>query len=454
MIYYIPMSEQGTSPNDGGIRATAALAWPILFGSAAMAVLEFAERIFLGRYSESALAAALPGSMMASTFTVVLTSAIGYSGTFVAQFYGAGRRGNAASALFQGLWLALFSTPLFLALIPLGQFIVTLAGHAPAVQKDEFTFFVSYVFVGIALTFSTVLGGYFSGRGRTRLVGFATAVGCGCALVLNPLLIFTFDLGIAGAGIASVASFTVSALILGAYAARDPLVRSIRSTKFTAFRPQLALRILKFGLPIGLSLLIGNGTFALFMSVFGRFGARTLALGNACFAIHGLIFNVICAIAAAALINAAQFAGRRDLVTLRRSMRAAIGLAIGSTLVFFSLLLPFTGSILSAFGFSRDETTFAIGFPFLVLMAVRDVLEAIQRVLTGGLRGTGDTRFVMLAQIAASGLFWIPLFLLTAQTKAPLLVWATMPFTFAIHAFVLFFRFRSKSWKAIRLIDD
>lgn len=454
MIYYIVMSEHDTTPNDGGIRATVALAWPILFGSTAMAILEFAERIFLGRYSESALAAALPGSMMASTFTVVLTSAIGYSGTFVAQFYGAGRSENAASALFQGLWLALFSTPLFLALIPLGQLIVTLAGHAPAVQKDEFTFFVSYVFVGIALTFSTVLGGYFSGQGRTRLVGFATAAGCGCALALNPLLIFTFDLGIAGAGIASVASFTVTALILGAYAARDPLVRKIRNTKFTAFRPQLALRILKFGFPIGLSLLVGNGTFALFMSVFGRFGARTLALGNACFAIHGLIFNVICAIATAALINAAQFAGRHDFNTLRRSVRATCGLSVCSTLVFFSLLLPLTGPVLSAFGFPTEETTFGIGFQFLVLMTVRDVLEAIQCILTGGLRGTGDTRFVLLARIAASGLVWVPLFLLTVRTESPLLVWATMPFSIAIHALVLFFRFRSKSWNAIHLIDD
>ena len=136
-------------------------------------------------------------------------------------------------------------------------------------------------------------------------------------------------------------------------------------------------------------------------------------------------------------------------------MPIGLSLLIGSsTLVFFSLLLLFTRPILSAFGFSRDETAFAIGFPFLVLMAVRDVLEAIQRVLTGGLRGIGDTRFVLLAQIAASGLVWPPLFLLTVRTESPLLVWVTMPFTFAIHALVLFFRFRSKSWNAIRLIDD
>ena len=437
----------------GGIASTVSLAWPILFGSAAMAVLEFSERIFLGRYSESALAASLPGSMMASTFTVVLTSAIGYSSTFVAQFHGAGRMENAASALFQGLWLAAFSTPLFLALIPLGRLFVTLAGHAPVVRNNEYTFFIFYVFVGIASTFSTVLGGYFSGQGRTRLVGFATAAGCGFALVLNPILIFALDLGIAGAGIAAVSAFVLSAAILAVRAARDPHVRNILGTKFASFRPQLARRILKFGLPIGISLLVANGTFALFISAFGRFGAETLALGNACFAIHGLIFNVVCAIAAAALINVGQFAGRHDLSALHRSIRSAIGLAVGVTLVFFALLLPFTGPVLSAFGFPPGDATFATGLLFLALMTARDTMESIQQILTSGLRGVGDTRFVLATRLGVSGLIWTPLFLFAAHSNSPLLAWASMPIAFATHGLVLFLRYRSHRWTTIKLTE-
>lgn len=418
-----------------------------------MAVLEFAERIFLGNYSKSALAASLPGSMMASTFTVVLITAIGYSATFVAQYHGAGKNDSAASALFQGLWLAIFSLPLFLALIPIGQIIIRIADHAPAVRKDELTFFISYVFVGIASTFSTVLGGFFSGQGRTRLVGFATAAGCACALVLDPVLIFTLDLGTIGAGIASVTSFVVTALILGIRAIRDPLIIRVRGTKFVAFRPQLALRILRFGLPLGFAALIANGTFAFFMALFGRFGAETLALGNACFAIHALVFNAICAISAATLILSARFFGNGDISAVRRSVRTAGLLAIGVSLAFFGLLLPFARPVLSAFGCAHAGGQTALGVSFLALMAVRDAFEALQLVLSSGLRGVGDTRFVLFARLLASGLVWTPLFLIAAQAVNPILIWATMPVAFALHALVLYLRWRGKRWTSMRLSD-
>jgi len=455
LLYYDTMQETKTASDSsrGGLAATAALAWPILLGSASMAILEFAERIFLGNYSEAALAASLPGSMMASTFTVVLVSAIGYSATFIAQFHGAGKNDSAGSALFQGLWLALFSIPLFLALIPVGRLVVSLAGHAPAVQNDEFTFFLSYVFVGIASTFSTVLGGFFSGQGRTRLVGFATALGCGCALALNPLLIFTFDLGIAGAGIASVVSFAVTALVLGFCAGRDPIVRNIRGTKFAAFRPQLAWRILRFGLPVGFSFLVANGTFALFMSVFGRFGAETLALGNACFAIHALIFNVICAISAATLIHAGRFFGQRDIASVRQSIRSAIVLSLGATILFFGLLLPFTRNVLPAFGLKAVDDKLTIGVVFLSLMAIRDVFEALQRVLTSGLHGVGDTSFILTVRLIASGLVWTPLFLIAAHAGNAVLVWATMPVSFLFHVLVLYLRWHGKRWTDTHLTD-
>jgi len=456
MLYYEPMTPPTESPAcvrlpEGGLCATAALAWPILLGSASMAVLAFVERLLLGRYSESALAASLPGSMLASTFTVVLGSTIGYAGAFVAQFHGAGNGEKAASALFQGLWMTLLATPVFLCLIPLGGRIVRAVGHAPQVQADELTFFVSYVFVGLVSTLAAVLGGFFSGQGRTQLVGVATAVGCLAGLALNPLLIFTCDLGIAGAGIASVAGFAVTSAILGVCAARDPLVRAVAGTKAAAFRPRLAGRILRFGLPLGLAQLVANGTFALFVSVFGRLGATTLALGNACFAVHTLIYYVVCAVAEAAQIQAGRFYGRHDLCSVRHSQRSAALLAIGTVSVFFAAVLPFSRAVLAAFGFMATPDTMALGFAFLALMALRDLLEALQCVYTSGLRGVGDTRFVLLARLGASGFFWTPIFLLAARFAQPVVLWATMPAAFALHAIVLFLRWRSRRWTAVEL---
>ena len=426
-----------------GVAATIALAWPVLMGSAALAVLEFVERLCLGNYSESALAASLPGTMLATTFTLALGNTIGYSGAFVAQFHGAGQGRKSVSALFQGLWLAAFSIPAFLALIPLGQVLIDAVGHAESVRTDEMRMFVCHVFAGIASTFSGVLGGYFSGLGRTRIVGLATVLGCCAGLLLNPLLIFGCRLGVVGAGISSVAAFATSAAILGGCVARDPRVRLAWISGHCAFSPPLAGRIFRLGLPFGLSLLVSNGVFTLFLSVFGRFGMNTLALGNACFTIHNLIYYAVSSLATAAFIQTGYFAGQENPDAVRRILRIALGLACGACVAFYAVVIPFARQMLSAFGFAAAGETVTTGIVFLSLMAVRDLGDTVQSVYAGGLRGIGDTRFILFAKVIVYGFVWTPLFLFVAHNAISF--WATMSVSFILFAVILRCRWRNQT---------
>lgn len=423
-------------------------------GSLAFAASELADRIFLGRHSESALAASLPGSMMASTFTVLLIAMIGYSGTFVAQFHGAGEKSKSVAALAQGLWLALFALPLFIAFIPIGNLLIGFNGHAPPVQADERTYFVSYVFVGFFSLISTVLGGYFSGLGRTRLVGVATAIGCAVNIGLDSILISGLDLGIAGSGIASTASFVTSAAILAAVALRDPVLRDHARSQMLGFHPALALRILKFGFPFGLSSLLANGTFALFTNVLGHFSSTVLAACNASFAIHTVIFYVLAALSGATRIKIGQLRGANDFNSIHRCLLVSLSLACTITLVIFLVILIRPPLILGLFASdpAPSASFLSIGTKFLVLMLFRDLLEAMQLVYTNALRAVGDTTFVLLARTITSVLVWTPAFLLAARASSPVWTWLTMPLAFAIHTAILSIRWHRGNWETIEII--
>ena len=122
----------------------------------AHAVNQFTDRVFLARYSDDAIQASLPGGILSWLFICLLVATASYSGTFVAQFHGAGSKRDAAAAYGQGLWLALAALPLILLSIPLGYALFNLAGHAPAILADEKAYYGILQLGGVLLSRSQV----------------------------------------------------------------------------------------------------------------------------------------------------------------------------------------------------------------------------------------------------------------------------------------------------------
>ena len=126
-----------SSRKKGDVRDVLRTTLPLVLAMGAHAVNQFTDRVFLARYSDDAIQASLPGGILSWLFICLLVATASYSGTFVAQFHGAGSKRDAAAAYGQGLWLALAALPLILLSIPLGNALFNLAGHAPAILADE-----------------------------------------------------------------------------------------------------------------------------------------------------------------------------------------------------------------------------------------------------------------------------------------------------------------------------
>ena len=75
------------------------------------------------------------------------------------------------------------------------------------------------------------------------------------------------------------------------------------------------------------------------------------------------------------------------------------------------------------------------------------------RTRTGGaLRGTGDTKYVMMLQGAVELFLRLPLiFLMAYLSESVYLLWLTMPLDLGLTAILFVRRWRSNRWRAIRL---
>lgn len=425
---------------------------PLLLGMAASAINHLVDSMFLGHYSETSLAACLPGNMLGTFFTGFLICTIGYTSTFVAQFHGAGKYANAWSAFLQGIYLSLLSIPVFLLMIPVGDVLVGLTGHESVLQEQERIAFHYAVLGGIVTLLTTVLSGFFTGQGKTRLVGLATVAGCVVNMALDPLLIFGLDRGIAGAGLSSVIGCAVSCLVITFALTRDRFFRMQAQSHNLIFRPALALRILRFGTPFGLSALVGSGSFTVFVMALGHLSTSALALGNACFAINNVFYTLLCAIESALVILVGRAFGKKDIPTTRRTVAAGHILVFSALLACYIPILIAPKPALRLFSGNAptaDDNFSTFGFAFLFILLLREIFEGVQHILTGALRGVGDTRTIFRAHFAASVLIQIPLVVLaTSMAHSPILLWATLPFTFAIHALLLFIRWQNGKWQS------
>lgn len=451
-------------PVPGGYREVWRIAAPIIVSMASFTLMQFCDRVFLARHGSVSLRAALPAGILAFTLTVFFQSLAGYAGTFVAQYHGAGRKGECARATAQGLWLALITWPLGLALIPAGIWLLTVAGHPADVLEAEITY-LSILMVGCGFwSLTHAVSGFFSGRGDTRTPMVASLVANLANIALDYALIFGkwgFPAwGIAGAAVATVISSLLGLVILLALYWR-PAVRAeygtwtARGWDWTLMKP-----LLRFGTPAALQTLQDVGAFAFFVVLLGRLPEADMAASNIAFSINNIAFMPLLGMGMAATIVVGQYQGARNSATAARAGLTALKLAWGYMALIALTFLLFPRAYFSLFtgdaeGMVSMDEVMEKGRLLLMLMAFWGMLDAINLVLSGALRGAGDTRFVLVATSLATWLIWIPgelaLMLWLDAGLIPAWLWMTV-FVFLL-AGVFWLRFRHGHWKSIDMIQ-
>jgi MATE family multidrug resistance protein len=155
--------------------------------------------------------------------------------------------------------------------------VFDLMGHDPALVALEKPYFLTFVAGAVVFLGKTVLASYFSGIGRTRVVMIADLIGVLFNVPLSYALIFGRlglpELGIVGAALGTVLSGVLS---IGIYAVfyLNPIhvERFMRDTVPGSTRPGFMRRYLRLGLPSAMEVLVGMGTFNVFLLMFQSYG--------------------------------------------------------------------------------------------------------------------------------------------------------------------------------------
>ena len=447
----------------GGGREVLLLAYPLILGQMSFTVQTFVDRLFLTWYSAEAVAGAVTSLF---TVWVLISLFLGtgeYLTTFVAQYHGAGRPHRIGPVVWQGIYFSAAAGLFVTALIPLARPIFEAAGHAPQVMQYE----VAYARVLLLGAFPIILMGtlstFFAGRGNTRVVLGVNILATLVNVVLDYFWIFGRGpfprWGVEGAAWGTVASQVVGALVYLAIIFKKEHRRAFCTLSGWRFEAPLFTRFVRFGLPTGLQYSVEILAFAIFMMFVGRIGTVPLAASGIAFNLNMIVFMPMLGLGIGVAALVGRYLGAEQPEVAERAVYSAFAMSLAYMLFCGLLYVGASGPLLAPYAAGAPAGSFeevaGIATVLLRFIALYSIFDMMNLVFAAGLKGSGDTLYPLgLTFVLSWLLLLVPSYYLCVVRGAGVYTaWATATAYVIALGLLMYRRFRSGRWKALRVIE-
>lgn len=398
------------------LTATLLLGLPLVGTHVSRMLIGVTDTVLIGRYGVDELAALV---LATSYFFILTMLGSGYALGLMGVIANARARGDSAElrrATRMALWVSVLHSAAMVPLLWWSGPILAALGQEPQVAALGQEWLRVMIPAMPAVLAGMVFQSYIAVLGRPNLVLVVTVIGLPINALLNWLLIFGHwglpELGVRGSGLASLSVNWMQLAALAACAGWLPegrafhLFQRLWRPDWPAFRAILGL-----GLPIGLTLVAETGMFTGANVLMGWFGTVPLAAHGIALQISGLTFMVHLGISNAATIRVGAAHGAGDDGAVRQAALAAILLSAVFALVPMSafLLIPeaLTGLYLSPSD-PRAPQIVALAAVLMIYAGMFQLVDAMQAIALGILRGVQDTRVPMWLAIFSYWMVGLP----------------------------------------------
>ena len=458
------MNQSAASKAPGSYRDVLRVSMPIVVSMTTTVVMTFTDRVFLANYSIDAIAAALPAGIIAYVFLIFFADTAGYASVIIAQYTGAGALQRVGSALWQAIYFAFISWLIMVGLSFGSGPLFRLIGHSAEVQQlEEIYFRVLCLGSGIHII-GMSLSSFFTGRGVTRPVMIIYIIAMLLNVPLDYALIYGIwifpELGILGAALATVFSWTTATLMLGLFVFARENNRTFKTWQNRQFDADLFRRLLRFGVPSSLQFSLDVFAFSFFVLMVGRIGKTELVVTNIAISLDSVSFRPLTGFALGASTLVGQALGRNRPDEAVAAARATMVIVASYTAVFILTFVFVPQPLLELFR-PRDispESFAAIkdmGVVVLRFVAAYLLLDGLYMISTAVLKGAGDTRFIMwsMGVLSVFGMI-LPIYIGIEVFGGGLyFAWGCTVFFLLQLATITCWRFYQGKWKTMRVIE-
>lgn len=215
-------------------------------------------------------------------------------------------------------------------------------------------------------------------------------------------------LGVDGAGWATFISRSYLALgLLSVVVWRDARTDyGLRRVSWVIERSRLR-QLLWLGLPAAMQVTLEVGVFSAASALAGRLAPVALAAHQITLNMASFTFMVPLGLASAAAVRVGHAVGRQDTYGANQAGWTAVMLGVFCMAFASAIFLLIPSRLMGLF--TVDLTVVDLGVTLLFVAAIFQIFDGLQGVLTGALRGLGDTRTPMFLNLAGHWAFGLPL---------------------------------------------
>ena len=451
------MSETITTPHTYGshLRATILLGAPMVGAMLAQMLMGITDTVMLGWLGAAPLAASVLGTQL--LFILLLTGS-GFAQAVVplaAHALGAGDTTVMRRAVRMGFWVCTAYTVVVFPIMWFAEPIFLALGQAPELAQlaDKYLSIVKWSL--LPNLFIMVLRSYFGVVEKAHIVLLTTLLAAALNGVLNYALIFgnwgAPALGIEGAAYASLGSALLSMILLLLFTNWHPalaphaILKRFWRSDWVAF-----WEVAKVGWPIGITILAEFGLFSMTAIMMGWFGTIPLAAHGIVIQLISIAFMVPLGLGQVATIRLGLAKGRKSPEEVTMAGRAILIVGIGFALVITVLFVALSIPLLSLFlDFETDDASDILVFaaPLLAVAAAFQMVDTLQVLAAGLLRGLKDTRVPMQFALFSYWVIGIPAaYLLSQYTSLEAIgIWLGLAIGLTVASFLGMWRYMARA---------
>lgn len=457
-----PIAAEGTHwwSRPCGAREVLQIALPMVISTSFTSLMHFVDRVFLTWSSTAAMNASMHAGMAQWVSICFAIGVVSYVNSFVAQYTGAGHDERVGVSVWQGIWIGILLTPVYLLAIPLAPYFFALVGHED--QHLEVEYFQIAALGSGPIIIAAAMSAFFTGRGLTWVTMVVSAIACFVNIVGDYLLIFDkFDLGvspIAGAAYATVLAHLTTVLCYSLWMYLPRSRAKFGLVHGWKFDFSLMQRLIRYGGSSGLHMLVEGAGFTVLIMMVGRLGKVAAEATTLAFNVNIVLFipMVGLGIAISTLVGQQLGHNRPDLAERATWTGLTLGLFYSGVAAVLYFVAP--QLFLFAYEANANPEEFAnIRATTVILLrfvALYFIFDTMQIVFACAIKGAGDTLFVMLAAGTVS-LISVTIGQIGSQFYGGGLYWWWSVITAWLFTLALIYlvRFLQGKWRTMRVIE-
>jgi len=394
-------------------RATLTLAWPLIVANLTQQAIQATDVLLMGRLGSTQLAAATLALNLTFTVNVLLLGLLTAASPMMATALG--RRSNAVRDVRRtfraGLWLLFFTVPPYWLLLWNAGSLMLAMGQPPELAGQGQIFLRAYMWCTAPWLLFQLLRHFLSALERPRVVLWLSVSGIALNALLSWSLIFGHfglpALGLVGGGLGSSLTWLILCAALTVIVSVRPHFRRFHLFgNWWRLDGERTAAMIRLGWPIGITLALEMGVFALAAYFMGWIGAPAVAGHAVALQLAALTFMVPLGLGQAATVRVGLTLGRGDEPGVSRAGWAAWVLGVGFMGVMAIGMWAAPHWLVTLFLRDVPANAVAIGLAvsFVRIAAAFQLVDGAQVIGAGMLRGLHDTRWPLIFALVG---YWV-----------------------------------------------